>query len=101
MFSPMTRTGYFIRLAVSVALDIADGVFGRIPIFGSVGEGMGTALMFVLWGPAGLTYAWELVDVTEQIDGFIPTATLIALVVGWRNGLLTGKPRGGDVTTPS
>ena len=27
-----------------------------------------------------------LADFTDQIDGFIPTATLIALYVGWREG---------------
>jgi hypothetical protein len=33
----------------------------------------------------------ELFDITEQADSFIPTATLVALYVGWREGHLTGK----------
>ena len=32
--------------------------------------------------------AWEILDVTDQADAFIPTATLVALYVGWRQGFL-------------
>jgi hypothetical protein len=87
----MTRTGYFSRLALSVAIDVFDFTFGRLPVFGSVTEGLGAGVLFVLWGPAGLLNLLELADITEQVDGFIPTATLIGLYVGWRNGMLTGK----------
>jgi hypothetical protein len=91
----MTRVGYFVRLAVSLAIDIADMTIGRLFIGapGLLGDVVGGAIMYLLWGPAGLAYLWEAADVTEQIDGFIPTATLIGLVVGWRNGMLTGKPQ--------
>ena len=97
----MTRTGYFWRLALSVLIDIADFTLGRIPVFGTVNDGVGTVVLVALWGPVGLTNAWELVDFTDQIDGFIPTATIIALYVGWRHGFF-GKgsrdvaPRGQD-----
>jgi hypothetical protein len=89
----MTRTGYFLRLAFSVIIDVADFTLGRIPVFGSVTEGVGTIVLFGLWGPAGLVNLWELVDFTEQADAFVPTATLIALYVGWREGHLLGRPR--------
>ncbi|MBY0563954.1 MAG: hypothetical protein K2P58_07185 [Hyphomonadaceae bacterium] len=90
----MTRTGYFLRLAFSVAIDLVDFTLGRIPVFGTVNEGVGTAVLFMMWGPMGLANLWELADFTEQADGFIPTATLIALFVGWREGHLFGKTRG-------
>jgi hypothetical protein len=93
----MTRRGYFLRLALSVVIDLFDLTLGRIPIFGSVTEGVGTIVLFALWGPAGLVNLWELVDLTDQADSFIPTATLIALYVGWREGMF-GK--GSNVTTP-
>jgi hypothetical protein len=83
----MTRRGYFLRLGLSVAIDIADFTLGRIPIFGTVTDGVGTVVLLALWGPAGLAYLWELADFTEQADAFVPTATLIALVVGWRQGM--------------
>jgi hypothetical protein len=88
----MTRRGYFLRLALSFAIDLFDLTFGRIPVFGSVTEGLGAGLLFFIWGPVGLTYLWEVADLTDQLDGFVPTATLIGLYVGWRNGLLRGTP---------
>ncbi|MEQ1707507.1 MAG: hypothetical protein ABL864_04165 [Terricaulis sp.] len=95
----MTRTGYFLRLAFSVIIDVADFTLGRIPIFGSVTEGVGTIVLVALWGPAGLANLWELADFTEQADAFVPTATLIALYVGWREGHLLGKTQ--ETLTPA
>ncbi len=93
----MTRTGYFLRLALSVAIDVADFTLGRVPIVGSVGEGIGTAVLFVLWGWPGLVYLGELADPTDQLDGFLPTATLIALYVGVKEGYLFGKDGGANL----
>ena len=92
----MTRRGYFLRLALSVVIDVFDFSLGRIPIFGSVTEGVGSLVLYLLWGPAGLLNLLELIDVTDNLDGFIPTATLIALYVGWREGHLGGN-RGTDI----
>lgn len=89
---PMTRRGYYWRLTLSVIIDLADFTLGRIPVAGTLNDGIGTVVLFALWGPAGLVNAWELIDITDQVDGFIPTATLIALYVGWRRGFL-GKSR--------
>lgn len=87
----MTRRGYFLRLAFSIVIDVFDFTLGRIPVFGSVTEGVGTIVLTALWGPAGLVNLLELVDFTDQVDSFIPTATLVALYVGWREGFLFGK----------
>lgn len=87
----MTRTGYFVRLAISVAIDLVDFSFGRIPGLGSLEEGAGSVVLFVLWGWPGLLYLGELADPTDQIDGFLPTATLIALGIGVQKGFLFGK----------
>lgn len=93
----MTRRGYFLRLAFSIVIDVFDFTLGRIPIFGSVTEGVGTVVLFALWGPAGLVNLLELVDFTDQADSFIPTATLIALYVGWRDGMFgTRASSGGE-----
>jgi hypothetical protein len=48
-----------------------------------------------------LLYLGELADFTEQVDGFIPTATLIGLYVGWREGFLLGKKRDASPTPPA
>lgn len=87
----MTRRGYFLRLAFSVVIDIFDLTLGRLPIFGSVTEGVGSIVLWAMWGPIGLVNLWELVDVTDQVDSFIPTATLVALYVGWKQGFLARK----------
>jgi hypothetical protein len=94
----MTRRGYFLRLAFSVVIDLFDLTLGRIPVFGTVTDGVGTVVLFAMWGPAGLVNLWELVDVTDQADGFIPTATLVALYVGWREGIFG---RGSKVAAPN
>ena len=87
----MTRSGYFARVTLSVIIDLADFTLGRIPILGTVEDGVGGIVATALWGRAGLVYFWELIDVTDQIDGFIPTATLIGLYVGWREGHIGGR----------
>ena len=69
-----------VKLAVCVGYDVFDFTVGRflfaIP-FG--GELVGCALGAALFGKQGLWYGLEAIDPTEQIDGFIPTATIIAL----------------------
>jgi hypothetical protein len=92
----MTRTGYLVRLGLSVAIDLADLTLGRIPVVGGLGEGAGAVVLTALWGPAGLLYLAELADFTEQLDAFVPTATMIALLVGWREGLLGRRKKAVD-----
>lgn len=87
----MTRNGYFLRLAFSVIIDIFDFTLGRVPLFGTVTDGVGTAVMFAMWGPIGLINILEVIDVTEVFDGFIPTSTMVALYVGWKNGMFGGR----------
>ena len=86
----MTRQGYFIRLGISVAIDLLDLTLGAVPVVGTVEDGFGTVALLFLWGWPGLAYLSELVDPVDQLDALIPTATLIALVVGLRSGHLLG-----------
>jgi hypothetical protein len=83
----MTRRGYYLRLAFSVLIDVLDFTLGRVPIFGTVTDGVGTIVLWAMWGPAGLVNLLEVVDFTDFFDGFVPTATLIALYVGWKHGM--------------
>lgn len=87
----MTRQGFFWRLALSVAIDICDFTLGRIPILGTAEDGVAGVVTTTIWGRAGLFYFAELLDITDQLDGFVPTATLIGLYVGWREGHLGRK----------
>jgi hypothetical protein len=96
----MSRRGFWFRIAISILIDSLDFTIGRTPLFGAAGEGAGALLLTLLWGPMGLLYLGELADFTEQFDGFIPTATLIGLYVGWRNGLVFAKRGATDVAHP-
>lgn len=68
-----------LKLVLSVALDILDLTVGRIPgLEAPVDILLGVAAV-MMWGWPGLFAFWELADPTGQIDGFVPTLTLIAL----------------------
>jgi len=73
--SPLWR----LKFAVCVIYDLIDMTAGRLVPF--VGEAVGVALCCAMFGKKGLFYGLELIDITEQVDGFIPTATIIA----WNN----------------
>jgi hypothetical protein len=100
MGSGMTRNGFFLRLAASVAIDLFDMTVGRTMFIVPWEEGVGAVVLTLMWGPAGLLYLGELADFTEQFDGFIPLATLIGLYVGWKEGFLFGAKKPPEVLPP-
>jgi hypothetical protein len=69
-----------VKFAIAVAVDLLDFTVGRL-LFPAPfsGEVVGAAVAFLLFGWKGLFYLVEILDPTEQIDGFVPTCTLIAL----------------------
>jgi hypothetical protein len=69
-----------LKFAVCVAYDLFDMTIGRILfVIPFSGEIVGCALCYAMFGKGGLFYGLEGIDFTEQLDGFIPTATIIAL----------------------
>jgi hypothetical protein len=74
------------QAGICIGLDIFDFTFGRILGFG-IAVDVGSALIaMALWGMGwrSLWSAPELFDLTEQIDGFLPSCTFIALAA-WGN----------------
>ena len=68
------------KLVISIAFDIADFIIGRVPGWGTIWDIIGGFLGLYLWGiPGGLQFL-EVLDITDQIDGFIPTMTLAGVV---------------------
>jgi len=68
------------KLLIALAVDGFDLTFGRLLFpFPYSGEIIGTTIAMLLFGWKGIFYLLEAIDPTEQIDAFIPTATLIAL----------------------
>jgi hypothetical protein len=68
------------KFAVCIAVDLFDFTIGRLlfPV-PFVGEVIGCAICASMFGWSGVFYGLEAIDFTEQLDGFIPTATIIAL----------------------
>jgi len=70
-----------VKLIVCVMYDLFDFTLGRaLFLFPFAGEIVGCVLCAAMFGKAGMFYGLEAIDFTEQIDGFIPTATIIALM---------------------
>ena len=69
-----------MKLFIAILIDLFDFTIGRflfaVPFSGEI---IGVTVSYLMFGPKALYYALEALDPTEQIDGFIPTATLIAL----------------------
>jgi hypothetical protein len=69
-----------IKLIIAVLLDIADFTLGRILGFGTAMDIVFTLIAVLMFGWKGLFQLWETVDLSDQLDGFVPTLTLLALV---------------------
>ncbi|MEK6945998.1 MAG: hypothetical protein AABX32_00155 [Nanoarchaeota archaeon] len=70
---------YKQKLAISIVFDITDNFIGRLPVLGTLFDIFGTGLSYYFWGRGGLFAGWEIVDISDQIDGFIPSLTIIGL----------------------
>lgn len=99
----MTRRGYWIRLAICVAIDLVDFTIGRRLFFVPIEEVPAAGILLLMFGWPGLVYVAEIAELTEQIDAFIPTATLIGLWVGWQRGFFgrTAAADGNALTPPA
>ncbi len=67
------------KLIVAIILDVLDFTIGRIPGFELAFDIILGVAAVTLWGWPGLIAFWEVGDPTGQIDGFVPTLTMIAL----------------------
>lgn len=72
---------WWLKFSVCLFIDLFDMTVGRlffaIPF---ASEAIGVGVSYALFGPIAFAYALEILDPTEQLDGFIPTATIIALM---------------------
>ncbi len=73
------------KLIIAIILDALDFTVGRIPGFElpfDIVMGVAAVAMF---GWPGLFAFWETADLSGQIDGFVPTLTIIALTQMGKN----------------
>ena len=75
----MTFTSWSIKFIISIILNIADFFIGRIPIAGSIWDAILGFIGLLLWKKVGGIQFLELLDFTDQIDGFIPSLTISAI----------------------
>lgn len=75
----------WVRFTISVIFDTIDCFIGRIPVLGTVFDIAGVGLGIWLWGPIGAAQIWEIVDISDQADGFVPTLTIAGLII-WIGG---------------
>ena len=75
----INMNGYAFKFAIAIAYDAID--LFSIPVLGEIYDAIGIPLGYILWGPLGLTNAWELLDPLDAIDRFVPTMTLAGVVV--------------------
>ncbi len=73
------------KLLFAIVLDILDFTIGRLTGLGTVVDIIFAGVAYLLWGRSGLIQLWEVLDPTDQLDGFVPTMTLIALANMRRN----------------
>ncbi len=69
----------YVKLIAAIILDIADFTVGRILGFGTAMDMILVLIGFSMFGWKGLFQLWEVADLSDQVDGFVPTLTLIAL----------------------
>jgi len=67
------------KLVLAVMLDVIDFTVGRIPGLEIVVDVILGVAAVAMWGWPGVFAFWEIADPTGQIDGFVPTMTMIAL----------------------
>ncbi|MEL6361676.1 MAG: hypothetical protein AAFR21_11375 [Pseudomonadota bacterium] len=67
------------KLLLAITLDILDFTIGRMLGAGTIIDLIFGVIAVIVWGPAGLIAFWELLDPSEQVDGFVPTMTIIAI----------------------
>ena len=69
-----------MKLLFSLGYDAVDFFFGRIPGVGTIFDILGGFLGLWMWGvPGGLQFL-EVLDITDQLDAFIPTMTLAGVI---------------------
>ena len=67
-----------LKMLVSIAFDVMD--FFMPPGIGTAYDLAGGVIGLILWkGPGALQFL-ELIDITDRIDGLIPTLTIAGLL---------------------
>ena len=75
-----------IKLGISIIWDIFDFTVGRVPVIGTLIDIIGGFLATALWGKLGVLAFWEVIDITDQLEAFVPSLTIIGIISIIRKG---------------
>lgn len=67
-----------VKFLIAAIYDFLD--LFSIPGIGSLYDIIGIPLGVALWGPMGFIQVWEVVDITDQFDKFVPTMVLAGIL---------------------
>lgn len=71
----------WLKFGLCAAFDLWDFTLGHAMIgVGTITDLLSAAFLVFLWGPVGLLALWEALDVSEQIDGFVPSDLIVAVL---------------------
>ena len=68
---------WLFKMFVSIAFDLLDMIMP--PGLGTIYDIAGGFLGLMLWGGKGAAQFWEIIDVTDRIDAFVPTLTIMGI----------------------
>jgi hypothetical protein len=70
----------WLKLGLCIAMDVFDFSVGRAMLgIGTIGDVFSGLFAGFLWGRIGFLAILEVLDPTEQIDGFIPSNTALGI----------------------
>lgn len=70
--------GWIFKMIISITLDALD--FFMPPVLGTVYDIFLGFIGKLLWGDIGLLQFWEVFDLTDRFDAFIPTLTIAGIL---------------------
>ena len=82
----MALIPFIIRLLPAIVWDIADFFLGVIPGVGHVMDVLAVGVAWVLYRnvAAAAINAWEIIEVSNALDMWVPTMTITGLLFGRR-----------------
>jgi len=68
----------FAKFTIAGIVDAID--FFMPPVIGSLYDVFATYISIKLWGKAGYFALWEILDLTDRADAFIPTIVATGII---------------------
>jgi len=75
-----TTSKSIAKLIFCMFYDFAiDLTIGSIPVVDTFIDVLGIVIAYSFYGAEGLLVSWELIEITGQIDRFVPSLTIVGI----------------------